>query len=84
MLTSLAYIFLFGLALGYLFVKMKLPAILGMILTGIFLGPHCLNLLEPKFLEIAPDLRELALVIILTRAGLALSLMTSRALAGLP
>lgn len=74
MLTSLAYIFLVGLALGFVFVKLRLPAILGMIITGILLGPHCLDLLQSKFLDFAPDLRELALVIILTRAGLSLSL----------
>ena len=74
MLTSLALIFLLGLLLGGLFMKLKLPAILGMIITGIILGPHALNLLSPKFLGISADLRQLALVIILTRAGLSLSL----------
>mgnify|MGYP003547853404 CR=1 FL=1 len=69
MLTSLAFIFLLGLLLGSIFVKLRLPSILGMILTGIILGPHALNLLRPAFLDISADLRQLALVIILTRAG---------------
>lgn len=74
MLTSLAIIFLFGLTLGALFNKLKMPALLGMLLTGIVLGPHALNLLDPKILSISDDLRELALVIILMRAGLSLDL----------
>ena len=74
MLTSLALIFLLGLLLGSIFVKLKLPSILGMILTGIILGPHALNLLRPAFLDISADLRQLALVIILTRAGLTLDM----------
>ena len=74
MLTSLAYIFLLGLSLGYIFSKLKLPALLGMLFTGIILGPYVLNLLSPSILSISADLRQLALVIILTRAGLALDL----------
>lgn len=74
MLTSLAFIFLLGLLLSSIFVKLKLPGILGMMLTGIILGPHALNLLRPSFLEMSADLRQLALVIILTRAGLTLDI----------
>lgn len=74
MLTSLAYIFLTGLMLGWVFNRMKLPGLLGMILTGILLGPFVLNLLSPGILGISPDLRQLALVIILIRAGLALNI----------
>jgi NhaP-type Na+/H+ or K+/H+ antiporter len=74
MLTSLAYIFLLGLSLGYIFNKLRLPALLGMLFTGIILGPYALNLLDPSILSISADLRQLALVIILTRAGLALDL----------
>ena len=74
MLTSLALIFLLGLLLGSIFVKLKLPSILGMILTGIILGPHALNLLRPAVLDISADSRQLALVIILTRAGLTLDM----------
>ena len=70
MLTSLALIFLLGLLLGNLFTRLKLPGILGMMLTGIILGPHALDLRRPAFLNISADLRQLALVIILTRAGL--------------
>ena len=74
MLTSLAFIFLLGLSLGYVFMKLKLPALIGMLLTGIALGPYVLNLLEPSLLSVSVDLRQLALVIILTRAGLALEI----------
>ncbi len=73
MLTSLAYIFLLGLLLGAVFHKLRLPALLGM-LTGILLGPHALNLLSPSLLNISQDLRQIALVIILFRAGLALDI----------
>ena len=72
MLTSLAIIFLLGLLIGTLFTKLRLPSLLGMIIVGIILSPYALNLLDPKILEISPDLRQFALVIILTRAGLSL------------
>lgn len=74
MLTSLALIFLFGLVLGNLFNKLKLPSLLGMLLTGIILGPYALDVLDPSILSISSDLRQIALVIILTRAGLALNM----------
>lgn len=74
MLTSLAFIFLLGLILGSLFTKLKLPALLGMIITGIILGPYVLNLLDSSILSMSPSLRQLALVIILTRAGLAMDI----------
>ncbi|HIW14792.1 MAG TPA: cation:proton antiporter [Firmicutes bacterium] len=74
MLTSLALIFLCGLLLGTLFSKLKLPPLLGMLLTGIVLGPYALSLLDPSILSISADLRQLALIIILTRAGLNLDL----------
>ncbi len=74
MLTSLAFIFLLGLALGYIFMKLKLPGLVGMLLTGIILGPYAVNVLQPSLLSISVDLRQLALVIILTRAGLALDI----------
>jgi len=74
MLTSLALIFLLGLFLGTIFQKLKLPALLGMIITGIILGPYALNLLDGNILQISSDLRRLALVIILTRAGLSLDI----------
>lgn len=74
MLTSLAYIFLLGLILGSIFNKLKLPNLLGMLITGILLGPYALNLLDGSILGISADLRKLALIIILTRAGLALDI----------
>ena len=74
MLTSLALIFLSGLMLGKIFNKLKLPSLLGMIITGMILGPYALNLLDSSILEISADLRQLALIIILTRAGLSLDI----------
>lgn len=74
MLMSLALIFLIGMMMGSIFSKLKLPSLLGMLITGIILGPHVLNLLDSTILSISPDLRQIALVIILTRAGLALDI----------
>ena len=74
MLTSIAIILLLGLIIGWLFSKIKLPSLLGMILVGIVLSPHCLNLVDESILMISGDLRQIALVIILTRAGLSLNL----------
>lgn len=72
MLTSLALIFLFGLAIGAACKAIRVPAIIGMMLTGIVLGPQALNLLDPKILSISPDLWKLALVIIIIKAGLSI------------
>lgn len=72
MLTSIALIILLGLFIGSIFTKLKLPSLVGMILTGIILGPHMLNLLDSSIIGISSELRQIALVIILTRAGLAL------------
>ena len=74
MLQSLAFIFLFGMALGGIFKKLRLPGLLGMLLTGIILGPYGLKLIDQSVLGISSDLREIALIIILTRAGLSLNL----------
>lgn len=74
MLTSLALIFLCGLLLGSIFQKIKLPPLLGMIITGIILGPHTLNLIDQSVLSISSDLRQIALIIILTRTGLNLDI----------
>ena len=74
MLTSVAFIFLMGLFLGYITRKMRLPSLIGMLMTGIILGPYALNAIYPQLLDISADLRQIALVIILTRAGLALSI----------
>ncbi|WP_343208357.1 cation:proton antiporter [Anaerolentibacter hominis] len=74
MLLSLALIFLCGMLLGGIFSRLKLPSLLGMLLTGIILGPYILNLLDPSILAVSADLRQIALIIILTRAGLNLDL----------
>ena len=74
MLLSIAVILLTGLLLGGLFSKIKLPSLLGMIIVGIVLGPHALNLIDESILNISADLRQIALVIILTRAGLSLDI----------
>ena len=74
MLTSLALIFLTGLLLASLFEKLKLPRIIGMLLAGILLGPYVLNLLDDSVLSISSDLRQIALIIILIKAGLSLNL----------
>ena len=75
MLTSLAYIFLLAIFLGYILNKLRLPALLGMLITGIVLGPHALNLIDSSLLSISAELRQTALVIILLRAGLALDII---------
>ena len=74
MLTSIAVILLLGLLAGWLFSKIKLPSLLGMILVGIVISPYCLNMVDESILAISGDLRQIALVIILTRAGLSLNL----------
>lgn len=74
MLISLALVFMCGMSLGAVFQKLKLPSLLGMLLTGILLGPYVLNLLDPTILNISSDLRQIALIIILTRAGLNLDI----------
>lgn len=74
MLTSLAYVFLAGLAAAALCQKIKLPRIIGMLFVGILLGPYALNLLDSSILGISADLRQMALVIILIKAGLSLNL----------
>ncbi|ABW18694.1 cation:proton antiporter [Alkaliphilus oremlandii] len=74
MLTSLALIFLLGLTLGSILNKLKLPSLLGMMIAGMILSPYGLNLLHPSILEISSDLRQLALIIILTRAGLSFNI----------
>ena len=74
MLTSLALIFLVGLAAAAICRQIHLPGIIGMLLTGMFLGPFALNLLDPSILGISADLRKMALIIILIKAGLSLDL----------
>ena len=77
-LTSIAVILLLGLLAGWLFSKIKLPSLLGMILVGILISPYCLNMVDESILAISGDLRQIALVIILTRAGLSLNLTDLR------
>lgn len=74
MLTSLALIFLVGLAMGAICQRLKLPRIIGMLITGIVLGPYVLDFLDPSILSISADLRKMALIIILLKAGLSLDL----------
>ena len=74
MLTSLSLIFIFGLAMGAICQRLKLPSIIGMLATGVVLGPFCLNFLDPSLLSISADLRKMALIIILLKAGLSLNL----------
>ncbi len=74
MLYSLALMILVSLFLARIMQFLKLPALLGMLFAGVLLGPYTLNLINPEILTISPDLREIALIIILTRAGLALNI----------
>ena len=72
MLTSLAFIFLVGLSLAAICQILKLPRIIGMLITGILLGPYVLNVLDPSILSISSELRQIALIIILLKAGLSI------------
>lgn len=74
MLASLSLIFLVGLAMGAICQKLKTPRIIGMLVTGIVLGPYVLDFLDPSILSISSELRKLALIIILLKAGLSLDL----------
>lgn len=73
MLLSLTFIFLCGMLFGGIFEKLRLPPLLGMLFTGILLGPYVFDWLDPMLLSISADLRQIALIIILTRAGLNLN-----------
>lgn len=74
MLLSIALILIMGMFMGWLCKKVKLPGLLGMLLTGIVLGPYVLGLLDSSILNISAELRKIALIIILTRAGLGLDI----------
>lgn len=78
MLTSLALVFLAGLAAAAVCSAIKLPRIIGMLLIGIVLGPHILNVLDDSILSISSELRQMALIIILLKAGLSLNLSDLR------
>ena len=74
MIVSLGIVFLVGLSLAFVIEKLKLPRIVGMLAAGILCGPYVLNLLDPSILSVSADLRKIALVIILIKAGLSLNL----------
>lgn len=74
MLLSIALILLVGMFLGFICKKIKLPGLIGMMFTGIILGPFVLDLIDDSILGISADLRKIALIIILTRAGLTLNI----------
>ncbi len=73
MLLSIALIFLIGMILGWLCSKLRLPSLIGMVITGIILGPYSLNCIDDSILSISSELRKIALIIILIRAGLTLN-----------
>jgi NhaP-type Na+/H+ or K+/H+ antiporter len=73
MATSLGIIVILGMGMNYLFTKLKLPGLLGMLILGIILGPHSLNLLDKDLMVVSADFRKIALIIILLRAGLGIS-----------
>jgi len=70
MALSLALIILFGLAADYLFTRMRLPGLIGMLMVGILFGPHVFDLIKPELLRVSADFRMIALIVILLRAGL--------------
>lgn len=74
MLLSIALIILISLSLAKIFKLLKLPPILGMLLAGMLLGPYVLNLIDIEIINISSSLREIALIVILIRAGLSLDL----------
>lgn len=74
MLLSISLILILGMFMGWICQKIKLPSLLGMLITGIVLGPYVLNLLDDSILGISAELRKIALIVILTRAGLGLDL----------
>lgn len=74
MLLSIALILMIGMVLGWICKKCKLPSLLGMLATGILLGPYVLDLIDTSILSISSEIRKIALIIILTRAGLSLEL----------
>lgn len=73
MLISITYILFSGMFLGFLCRKIKFPSLFGMIIAGIIIGPQVLNLIDNKVLDISAEIRKIALIIILIRAGLKLS-----------
>lgn len=78
MIVSLGIVFLIGLLFAGIFEKMKLPRIVGMLAAGMICGPYVLNLLDGSLLSVSADLRKIALVVILLKAGLSLNLSDLR------
>jgi solute carrier family 9B (sodium/hydrogen exchanger), member 1/2 len=74
MLLSVALIITLSLLLAQIFSKLRLPSILGMLISGVILGPYVLNLIDPNILDLSTDLRQIALIVILVRAGLSIDL----------
>ncbi|MCR5515184.1 MAG: cation:proton antiporter, partial [Lachnospira sp.] len=74
MLLSISLIFIMGMCLGFICKKLHLPSLIGMLITGIVLGPFVFDLIDPSILNISSELRKIALIIILTRAGLGLDI----------
>ena len=74
MLISIAFMLMLGMFLGWVCRKLRLPGLMGMIFTGVLLGPYALNLIDGSILNISSELRRIALIIILMRAGLSLDL----------
>lgn len=74
MIISLAYIFLIAMSLSFIFKKLKFPSLLAYIITGILLGPYVLNIIDSSILNISSELRQIALIIILIRAGITLNI----------
>lgn len=74
MIISLAYIFLLAMSLSFIFKKLKFPSLLAYIITGILLGPYVLNIIDSSILNISSELRQIALIIILIRAGITLNI----------
>ena len=73
MLLSIGMIILAGLLLGWIVSKIQLPRIIGMLLAGMLLGPYVLNVLDSSIIDMSGDLRKIALIIIIAKAGLSLA-----------
>jgi NhaP-type Na+/H+ or K+/H+ antiporter len=69
MALSLAFIIVFGLSADYLFSRIKLPGLIGMLIVGVFAGPYMLNIMSPEMMQVSGDFRKIALIVILLRAG---------------
>ena len=74
MLLSISMILIVGMSMGWICQKCKVPSLIGMLATGVVLGPYVFNLLDSSILGISAELRKIALIIILTRAGLGLDM----------